>query len=317
MKIILLLSLTALSFSTFAQRGQNVYFLKNDGREVKIRDSADFIRIIREPDEGKPFYELVEYYPNNELKRTGETSKISPLKLEGRVLSYAKNGQVVSDLTYSKGLIQGEAKMFYNNGKLKEIRKYESDPTEPLKRIFKILQIADSLGNTFLDGNGNGFVNQSLANGDYRKGEYVNGKKNGFWEEYNSKSKIKNEDLYDHGEFISGKFTTDDEETGTYTIKEKLPQFKGGVKRFYVFLSNNLKYPSDSKKNKEQGQVVLKFIVEKDGTLSDIKVLRGISSSLDDEAIRVLQLSPKWEPGIQNGRAARTSFTVPITFRLQ
>lgn len=101
-----------------------------------------------------------------------------------------------------------------------------------------------------------------------------------------------------------------------FTNVEVLPAFPGGIQEFSKFLSSNLKYPSEAKKAGIEGRVFLNFIVEKDGSLSDIKVVRGIGGGCDEEAVRVLSLSPKWNPGVQNGRNVRVSYTIPIFFQL-
>ncbi|MBK0381566.1 TonB family protein [Pedobacter sp. SD-b] len=98
---------------------------------------------------------------------------------------------------------------------------------------------------------------------------------------------------------------------------EVLPAFPGGLDAFGKYLGKNLRYPPVAKEAGIQGRVYCQFVVEKDGSLTDIKVVRGIGGGCDEEAIRVLKTSPKWSPGIQNGRPVRVSYTVPIFFQLQ
>lgn len=109
----------------------------------------------------------------------------------------------------------------------------------------------------------------------------------------------------------------------TDTIKERIfarvemqPQFPGGLQAFGVFLGNNIKYPADDAKNKIQGRVICKFVVERDGRLTNIEVLRTPTEAMGNEAVRVLALSPKWTPGQQGGRLVRVAYTVPISFNL-
>lgn len=100
------------------------------------------------------------------------------------------------------------------------------------------------------------------------------------------------------------------------TIVEIEPSPQGGLDKFYQFLAVNLRYPFEDRKNLVQGKVFIQFIVERDGSLTNFSVVRSPSKTLAQEAIRVLQLSPKWRPGIQNGKPVRVQFTVPITFNL-
>jgi TonB family protein len=97
---------------------------------------------------------------------------------------------------------------------------------------------------------------------------------------------------------------------------ETLPTFPGGLEEFGRFLGKNIQYPEEARKNNTQGRVYCQFVVEVDGSLSSIKVVRGIGSGCDEEAVRVLAISPKWNPGIQNGRIVRVSYTIPIFFQM-
>nr|MBC7613784.1 TonB family protein [Pseudopedobacter sp.] len=102
-----------------------------------------------------------------------------------------------------------------------------------------------------------------------------------------------------------------------FTNVEVLPTFPGGLDAFGKFLGKNLRYPPIARDNGIQGRVFCNFVVEKDGSLTDIKVVRGIGGGADEEAVRVLKSSPKWNPGVQNGRNVRVSYTIPIFFQLQ
>ena len=112
------------------------------------------------------------------------------------------------------------------------------------------------------------------------------------------------------------KQVTEEDPNKIFTAVEKDPAFKGGIENFYAYLRKNVRYPAVAKENNVQGKVFLTFVVEKDGSLTDIKVVRGIGSGCDDEAIRVLKASPHWQPGIQNGRPVRVQYTMPISFTL-
>ena len=97
---------------------------------------------------------------------------------------------------------------------------------------------------------------------------------------------------------------------------ETQPTFPGGMEKFYNYLKQNLRYPADAKTNKLEGKVFLSFIVEKDGSLMDIKVDRSLGQGTDEEAVRVLNASPKWQPGTQNGNAVRVKYNIPVSFSL-
>ncbi len=101
-----------------------------------------------------------------------------------------------------------------------------------------------------------------------------------------------------------------------YTVLEVQPKFPGGTQSFMQYLAANIRYPAADRENNVTGRVVLQFVVEKDGSLTDIKAVRGPSQAMMNEAIRVLSSSPKWEPGIRNGQPVRSQFTVPVNFAL-
>ena len=108
-----------------------------------------------------------------------------------------------------------------------------------------------------------------------------------------------------------------EEETKVFHVVEQMPSFPGGDAELMKFLSTHIKYPVVAEENGIQGRVIATFVVERDGSISDVKVIKSVDPSLDKEAIRVLKSMPKWIPGKQNGSAVRVKYTVPVTFRLQ
>jgi bla regulator protein blaR1 len=97
---------------------------------------------------------------------------------------------------------------------------------------------------------------------------------------------------------------------------EQLPQFPGGIQAFGKFLASNIRYPKDAREKGIQGRVIIAFVVEKDGSLSGYKIVRSVNPDIDAEALRVLEMSPKWSPGTQKGEAVRVQYSVPISFKL-
>lgn len=101
-----------------------------------------------------------------------------------------------------------------------------------------------------------------------------------------------------------------------FTIVEDQPQPKGGMAAFYEFIGKKLKYPAQARRMGIEGKVFVEFVVDKDGTITDVKAIKGIGAGCDEEAIRVIQSSPKWNAGKQRGRAVRVRMILPITFKL-
>jgi protein TonB len=108
-----------------------------------------------------------------------------------------------------------------------------------------------------------------------------------------------------------------EEETKVFDVVEQMPSFPGGPSALMQYLSSNIKYPVVAEENGVQGRVVCTFVVERDGSITDVRVIKSVDPSLDKEAVRVVKSMPRWIPGKQNGSAVRVKYTVPVTFRLQ
>lgn len=102
-----------------------------------------------------------------------------------------------------------------------------------------------------------------------------------------------------------------------FVVVEEQPEYPGGNAAMMQFLSNNIRYPVIAQENGIQGRVICNFVVERDGSITDVQVVRGVDPSLDREAVRVIQQMPRWKPGKQRGQAVRVRFTLPVVFRLQ
>ena len=102
-----------------------------------------------------------------------------------------------------------------------------------------------------------------------------------------------------------------------FMVVEQMPEFPGGIQELMSFLSKNIKYPASAMAKNVQGRVIVQFVVEKDGTPTEFKVIRSVDPDLDAEALRVMKEMPKWKPGMQRGQVVRVKYTVPVTFRIQ
>ena len=109
----------------------------------------------------------------------------------------------------------------------------------------------------------------------------------------------------------------EESEQQIFTVVEKMPEFPGGMAALMKYLANAIKYPVIAQENGIQGRVSCSFVINKDGSIVDAVVLRGVDPSLDKEALRVINAMPKWKPGEQRGKPVRVKYTVPVTFRLQ
>ncbi len=326
---ILLFSLCFVLSIANAQKKQNVYYLKNSGKEVDLKDSADYVRIIQEPDSGEVNFNLLEFYIDGKKKSLGKVSAFEPgLVFEGVVLRYDNDGKRKELTTYEKGMPKGTSYHYFSNGKLHKQIEYLAysppfsmplpsvgAPTVPFNPNSKLIYFADSLGIELVkDGNGHYIETFKTPKSERtEEGDYKDGVKNGVWKggEFGT-SYI---ETYEMGKLMGGESTKEGVKY-PYTNNGQPPSYKGGIKNFYEYLSYSIKYPSDAAKERITGTVFLSFTIEKDGRLTEVEVKKSVYPSLDYEAIRVVRNSPKWIPGTMRGLPVRVKYNIPIKFSI-
>ena len=109
-------------------------------------------------------------------------------------------------------------------------------------------------------------------------------------------------------------------EVATDKVLEKaevMPEFPGGEQAMMKFVAENVQYPEEAKEKEISGRVLVGFIVEKDGSIADVKVVKGIGGGCDEEAVRVVKAMPKWKPGMDKGKPVRVHYMLPLIFKLQ
>lgn len=154
---------------------------------------------------------------------------------------------------------------------------------------------------------------QKISETNYKEGKFE-GEKLTFW----SNGQIKRKEVYKEGVSQGGavEYTSVGKEY-LFTIVEQMPEFPGGDNALFKFLSDNVKYPRKARNKGITGKVYIHFVVDKEGNVTDISLLRGVSPEIDEEALRVMRLMPKWKPGYQNGRAVSVMYNLPINFTLR
>ncbi|RZL50942.1 MAG: TonB family protein [Pedobacter sp.] len=325
-KLTLLFLIIFATIIVHAQKKQNVYFLKNSGKEVKLKDSADYVRIIEEPDSGEKYFNIKEFYQNGNKKLLGEVSAFEPkIIYEGVVISYFKNGKSKSSINYKKDSPVGPAFYFFENGKVKKQLEYlgkdsleKKSANKSLEPKFKLIYQVDSLGQVYVkDGNGH-LIDTAKSDGDklVEEGDYKDGFKDGVWKGKYLSGKSNYVESYADHKFVSGINTVGDQKI-EYTILEKAPEFKGGIQAFYNYLGRSIKYPKEAYTNGITGSVIVNFTVEKDGKISEAKIDKPFFPSIDQEAIRVIMTSPAWIAGMQRGVPVRVKYNIPIKFALR
>jgi TonB family protein len=302
----------------FAQR-QNVYYLKNDGRHVDVLDSADFIRIIREPDSASTLYNVLEYYKHGEKKLIGKSSSIDPPIFEEQCITFYKNGKKKNLGIYKNGRLVGTDYEFYPNGHIYLEKEYpdNDNPYNAFDNNLIIKSEYDSVG-TILIKNGTGYYKgyDDKFTHVNEEGAVKDGKRDSLWKGADNDTKFT--ETYSAGVLISGTATGKDGKIINYVGKRGVPpSFKGGLNAFYQYISSSVNYPYDARKNNIEGKVFINFVVGENGQISDVKVVKSVSPSIDKEAVRVIKNSPLWTPGTMFGRPVRCSYSVPLAFKLR
>ena len=301
-KCILTLITLTLSINAIAQKKTTVSYFKK-GMLTENKSDYDYRRVIQETDTPS-LYKLFEFYPDNKEKTIGTVSKYAPtLVYEGSRQSFNKQGTLTSKVNFKNGALSGECIYYYDNGKLENVFQYDDNSPRQRQWITGI----DSLGNQFIK-DGNGLFKKTFKKDEVEEGIYRNGYKDGTWKGTSSKGIY--EEVYENGVFKSGISTLPDGKQIRYDKMEQQPEFKGGMTEFYRYVARSYKFPTEAFKNHVNGKLYITFVVEKDGRLTDYEFKNDLGFGTKEEAIRVLDESPKWIPGQQHGIPVRVKYNI-------
>jgi antitoxin component YwqK of YwqJK toxin-antitoxin module len=308
-----------ISTYSIAQK-RNIYYFKDDGKEVKMKDSADFMRIIQEPDSSSQYFRVLEFYPDNSRKLIGQVSAFEPrLVFEGSAMSFYKNGKKASHITYIMGSPFGMAYHFYPDGKVKKALNYTSIAMEPMLNVYQkdryeVLDYFDSAGVQLVK-NGNGYAVFNETDTSREEGSYRNGLKDSVWKGFD-KSGREYEEHYKNGDLVKGFQTMANGSKLHYNKIYEPSSFIGGMTEFYRFLSRSFVYPKDARAQGIQGKIFISVIVKADGRLTFIGVTPSLSPSIDQAAYGLVKRSPKWIPAKLRGVAVNESYVIPVSLNL-
>lgn len=257
----------------------------------------------------------------------------------GEVRHLYASGEIRSIETADRGRMVGISRHFHPNGAIQELVVRDDQNGAHILRWFSTGQLRDdatdqgigvarqrTLANAWAsDGrplvvNGSGTLRDTTEFGTKQlveEGAYLTGRKQGRWTGVFTDGKPFYEETYEAGELTGGQSYDEAGQTVQYTVLEQQPEFRGGQQALVNFLSANLSYPAEAQRMKTQGRVMVTFVVQPDGTLTDVKSLNHLGDGLDREAVRVVKkMSGRWTPGTQRGRPVKARFNLPITFQL-
>lgn len=287
------------------------------------------------------------YYPDGNLL----WEKHEDINGSGDIFKYFQNGVVQEHRPLKNNKIDGTAILQFENGKL--YRKIEFHLGKPLNLLLTQNQNGNPIfGGTLKNGDGT-FIDygwpdgsdstlhpsmvatyeKGILNGSFvkypvgglpgQKGNYLDGDKVGMWVDFNAGT-VLDSTFYDVGDTLSVDSTEFSSDlvmlmslSTKYTIVEVMPEFPGGEEAFMSFIMRNIRYPSAAKNQGKQGTVYVTFTVDETGYISQPEILRSRGESLDNEAIRVVNAMPRWNPGFQNGIPVRVRYNLPMRFTLR
>jgi len=321
-KLLFTLILSACFFLAFAQkRDTSVYYVTKSGKLVSTKDSADFIAMILPPDTSidKNLSIMKEYYKSGKLRLVG-TINSENFKFQGRAISFFPNGHKMNLKNFDNGRLMGDVIEYYPNGKLYNVKTIVAPGTKSER--LQLNECRDSTGNVLTE-KGNGkwidFLDETINGpdftGHYIEGEVSSGIEKGKWQGDLGDSIVILR-VYKNGRLISAKDSDISSSTGIHSKKFQAPEFSGGIEYFAKFLGHNIRYPATARENNTQGRVIISFVIEKDGSLTNVGVVKGIGDGCDEESTRVVKLSSPWHPAMVDGKPVRTAYSIPIAFTI-
>lgn len=262
--------------------------------------------------------------------------------LDGPFNYYYENGQLRLKGVNKSGKPFGDVYAYYLDGKSKSVITF-SHPYEAsgFNENFIITSYWDTQGNQLVNnGEGNCKCEFDILSTDYDlwqeesiqgggkincwyknfkfqyfwEGAVKNGRRNSIWKAYRD-GVLELEEEYNNGKFVSGT-RLDSEKKIKYEVLEETSEPEGGIINFYRFVGKTMRYPAEARRKGIQGKVFVEFVVNRDGSLSNVKSIKAPHPVLADEAIRVVNMAPKWNPAKQRGKPVRQKMVVPLIFKL-
>lgn len=313
MKALLFSLLFIICTSTFSQESvDKIIYLDSLQKEATV-DNFKVKRIIKDFHTNKSEYKFLEYNNQGNLILEGNYSDKYTLKRTGDFIEYYPNGNKKSLKNYKDSKPVGNYYEWYENG----AKKLEAQYTEielMSSENYIILQYWDKNNNHKVV-DGNGFFSNNANENSVFEGNLKDGLKDGTWKG-SYKDKYSFTEIYNKGRLVSGIRINSDDEKIEYTELETKPKPKKGLEEFYKYIGKNFKFTKEAEKKNIEGRIIIQFVIDKTGEITEPKIVKGLGYGLDEEAIRVLTRYENWIPGQQRGVNVRVQYMLPITLKL-
>lgn len=233
---------------------------------------------------------------------------------EGSYNFYHENGRIKEKGIYKKNGKIGYVIRWTDLGNVNQVLQYFYNEKMGREDSFKIINYWDD-SNVQVVKDGTGFCKCHFDNGPIEEGNVRGGYRDSIWR-ITFGDTLVSEEVYENGRFVKGE-STYMERKFQYTEKFQQAEFKNGIRGMMTFLNQNIKYPDKAKRKGDQGKVFVRFFISAEGEVSDLKVLKGVTEELNEEAMRVIRNSnKKWIPGKTRGVPTKSQFVLPVYFKL-
>lgn len=276
---------------SFSQWSADTIFFDKDWKP-SLYENAKYFRLM-DIDTVKILFLVKDYYLSGQLQMEGAFRSINPDVQIGDFNYWYENGKIHISCNYVNGILNGLYREWYDNGNIKTEKTYNQGLINGLEQ----------------DWNENGNIIKST--------EYKNGLRHGRFITYYQNGQPIRKENYINGELKNGKCFTYQGKDTTYFDYFIMPKFRGGIEGFKSYILEKLIYPDTARQNDEEGQVHIRFTIDKDGIIKGVGLVKEDKDYFNEEAIKVITSSPKWIPGKRDGKLVDVSITMPIIFRLK
>lgn len=268
-----------------------------------------YYRVIKDYYIEKDTYKINDFYKSGVLQMEGTSVTKDANSKEGEFIFYYENRTKKEVTNYIKSRPNGKEIEWYENGNKKLEGEYIEDEKTFVGEL-KINQFWNTKNiQTVVDGNGD---YEEISEFFFASGKIKKGFKDGFWEGYDKKIGYTYRENYENQKLISGISIDSNKVSHDYKVVETRPEPKKGMMNFYKHVTKNFQTPDVKGLN---GKIFVTFVVEKDGSITDAKIIKDIGYGTGDEAIRVLMSYPAWTPGESRGMKVRCTFSLPISIQ--
>ncbi|MCO5947716.1 energy transducer TonB [Mucilaginibacter flavidus] len=307
----LLVSLLATGFRAHAQNREAKYY--NKIFPSHAQEEMDVKQVVLPPDSnsGPGMYRVNEFFSNGKPKlvTTSRTNDVN-LKYDGPFVAYYYKGGRKTIGRFNNGVLSGKVSTFYPNGKLYQALVYKDGDT------VRYGDCGDLTGAGLAENGKGKWIEYSYDFKQiYEEGPIENGVRAGIWRISGNKKNIILEN-YQGGKLISASYEDTVIRNKEYPHTDHIPIFAEGMRGFWNFLTKNARYPVSARREGISGKVVVGFMVEVDGSLTNFRIIKGVNDDLNNAVIDALKRSPKWIPASYKGVPVRVESQVPFTFAL-